>query len=291
MTDIKGKVAVITGAGSGIGRALAYDLARRGAKLAISDVDTVGLAETAKQVRVIGAPVHEQRLDVTDRAAVLAYADTVVAEYGTVNLVFNNAGIAFSGDVEAMAFEQIERVMDVDFWGVVNGTKAFLPHLIASGDGHVVNISSLFGLLAMPSQSAYNAAKFAVRGFTESLRQEMIINRHPVQVTCVHPGGIKTAIARNAGAVEGKDPVKLAEFFDAKLAKTSPEQAAKTILRAVTGNRPRAVVGLDAKALDVFIRAVGPSYQRIFSLFAGRMMPAADVAPGSSAPTRSKASA
>jgi NADP-dependent 3-hydroxy acid dehydrogenase YdfG len=291
MTDIKGKVAVITGAGSGIGRALAYDLARRGAKLAISDVDTVGLAETAKQVRVIGAPVHEQRLDVTDRAAVLAYADTVVAEYGTVNLVFNNAGIAFSGDVEAMTFEQIERVMDVDFWGVVNGTKAFLPHLIASGDGHVVNISSLFGLLAMPSQSAYNAAKFAVRGFTESLRQEMIINRHPVQVTCVHPGGIKTAIARNAGAVEGKDPVKLAEFFDAKLAKTSPEQAAKTILRAVTGNRPRAVVGLDAKALDVFIRAVGPSYQRIFSLFAGRMMPAADVAPGSSAPTRSKASA
>jgi NADP-dependent 3-hydroxy acid dehydrogenase YdfG len=291
MTDIKGKVAVITGAGSGIGRALAYDLARRGAKLAISDVDTAGLAETAKQVRVIGAPVHEQRLDVTDRAAVLSYADTVVAEYGTVNLVFNNAGIAFSGDVEAMTFEQIERVMDVDFWGVVNGTKAFLPHLIASGDGHVVNISSLFGLLSMPSQSAYNAAKFAVRGFTESLRQEMIINRHPVQVTCVHPGGIKTAIARNAGAVEGKDAAKLAEYFDAKLAKTSPEQAAKTILRAVIGNRPRAVVGLDAKALDVFIRAVGPSYQRIFSMFAGRMMPSADVAPAHSESSRTKASA
>jgi NADP-dependent 3-hydroxy acid dehydrogenase YdfG len=291
MTAIKGKVAVITGAGSGIGRALAYELARRGAKLAISDVDTAGLAETAKQVRVIGAPVHEQRLDVTDRAAVLAYADTVVAEYGTANLIFNNAGIAFSGDVEAMTFEQIERVMDVDFWGVVNGTKAFLPHLIASGDGHVVNISSLFGLLSMPSQSAYNAAKFAVRGFTESLRQEMIINRRPVQVTCVHPGGIKTAIARNAGAVEGKDAAKLAEFFDAKLAKTSPEQAARTILRAVTGNRPRAVVGLDAKALDVFIRAVGPAYQRIFSKFAGRMMPSADIGPSSSEPSHSKASA
>jgi short-subunit dehydrogenase len=190
-----------------------------------------------------------------------------------------------------MTFEQIERVMDVDFWGVVNGTKAFLPHLIASGDGHVVNISSLFGLLSMPSQSAYNAAKFAVRGFTESLRQEMIINRHPVQVTCVHPGGIKTAIARNAGAVEGKDAAKLAEYFDAKLAKTSPEQAAKTILRAVIGNRPRAVVGLDAKALDVFIRAVGPSYQRIFSMFAGRMMPSADVAPAHSESSRTKASA
>jgi NADP-dependent 3-hydroxy acid dehydrogenase YdfG len=291
MTAIKGKVAVITGAGSGIGRALAYDLARRGAKLAISDVDTAGLAETAKQVRVIGAPVHEQRLDVTDRAAVLAYADTVAAEYGTINMIFNNAGIAFTGDVEEMEFEQIERVIDVDFWGVVNGTKAFLPHLIASGDGHVVNISSLFGLLSMPGQSAYNAAKFAVRGFTESLRQEMIINRHPVQVTCVHPGGIKTAIARNGGAVEGRDAAQIAEFFDAKLAKTSPEQAAKTILRAVIGNRPRAVVGLDAKVLDVFIRVVGPAYQRLFSVVAGRVMPPADAVPAPSETSRTKASA
>jgi len=291
MTAIKGKVAVITGAGSGIGRALAYDLARRGAKLAISDVDTAGLAETAKQVRVIGAPVHEQRLDVTDRAAVLAYADTVAAEYGTINMIFNNAGIAFTGDVEEMEFEQIERVIDVDFWGVVNGTKAFLPHLIASGDGHVVNISSLFGLLSMPGQSAYNAAKFAVRGFTESLRQEMIINRHPVQVTCVHPGGIKTAIARNGGAVEGRDAAQIAEFFDAKLAKTSPEQAAKTILRAVIGNRPRAVVGLDAKVLDVFIRVVGPAYQRLFSVVAGRVMPPADAVPAPSETSPTKASA
>ena len=172
-------------------------------------------------------------------------------EFGIVNIVINNAGVAFSGDIEDMTFEQIERVMDVDFWGVVHGTKAFLPHLIASGDGHIVNISSLFGLLAMPSQSAYNAAKFAVRGFTESLRQEMLIAGHPVEVTCVHPGGIKTAIARNAGSVAGLDQSELAEFFDRKLAKTSPESAAKTILHAVTGNRPRAVVGLDAKALDI----------------------------------------
>src|SRR5206468_2944126 len=114
-------------------------------------------------------------------------------------------GIAFTGDIEDMSFEQIERVMDVDFWGVVNGTKAFLPHLIASGDGHVVNISSLCGLLAVPGQSAYNAAKSAVRGFTEALRQEMLVNGHKVEVTCVHPGGIKTAIARNSGAVEGQD--------------------------------------------------------------------------------------
>jgi NADP-dependent 3-hydroxy acid dehydrogenase YdfG len=276
MTSINGKVAVITGAGSGIGRALAYDLGRRGAKLAISDVDVVGLAETAKHVRVIGARVHEQRLDVTDRPAVLAYADTVVAEYGTVNIVINNAGVAFTGDIEQMTFEQIERVMDVDFWGVVNGTKAFLPHLIASGDGHVVNISSLFGLLSVPSQGAYNAAKFAVRGFTEALRQEMLVAGHPVEVTCVHPGGIKTAIARNGGSVEGKDPAKLAEHFDRKLAHTSPESAAKTIARAVIGNRPRALIGLDAKALDLLVRLIGPRYQRLVAAAARRTMPAAE---------------
>jgi NAD(P)-dependent dehydrogenase (short-subunit alcohol dehydrogenase family) len=275
MTDVRGKVAVITGAGSGIGRALAYDLARRGAILAISDVDGTGLAATAKQVRVIGAKVHQARLDVTDRAAVLSYADDVVAEFGGVNIVINNAGIAFTGDVEQMSFEQIERVMDVDFWGVVNGTKAFLPHLIASGDGHVVNISSLFGLMAMPGQSAYNAAKFAVRGFTEALREEMLVSGHPVHVTCVHPGGIKTAIARNAGSVDGADQAALAAFFDDKLAKTSPESAAKTIIRAVIGNRPRSVVGLDAKVLDLLVRITGPGYQRLVALVARRAVPAA----------------
>jgi NADP-dependent 3-hydroxy acid dehydrogenase YdfG len=272
MTNINGKVAVITGAGSGIGRALAYDLARRGASLALSDVDTDGLAETATHARVIGARVHEQRLDVTDRAAVLAYAETVAGEFGSVNIVINNAGIAFTGDIEEMTFEQIERVMDVDFWGVVNGTKAFLPHLIASGDGHVVNISSLFGLLSVPGQGAYNAAKFAVRGFTEALRQEMLVAGHPVRVTCVHPGGIKTAIARNAGAVDGKDAAQLAQVFDRKLAKTSPEAAARSILRAVTGNRPRAVVGLDAKVLDLLVRLIGPGYQRLVAMSSGRLM-------------------
>jgi NADP-dependent 3-hydroxy acid dehydrogenase YdfG len=273
MTEIRGKVAVVTGAGSGIGRALAYDLARRGAKLAISDIDAVGLAETATQVRVIGAEVHQTRLDVTDRAAVLTYSDEIAAEFGVVNIIINNAGIAFTGDVEKMSFEQIERVMDVDFWGVVNGTKAFLPHLIASGDGHVVNVSSLFGLLSMPGQSAYNAAKFAVRGFTEALREEMLINGHPVRVTCVHPGGIKTAIARNADAVDGEDTAALASFFDQKLARMSPESAAKSILRAVIGNRPRAVVGWDAKILDLLVRITGPGYQRIVALIAARTMP------------------
>jgi NAD(P)-dependent dehydrogenase (short-subunit alcohol dehydrogenase family) len=275
MTSINGKVAVITGAGSGIGRALAYELARRGARLALSDVDEVGLAETVRHAKVIGAQVHDHRLDVTDREAVLRYADTVAGEYGVVNIVVNNAGIAFTGDVAEMTFEHIERVMDVDFWGVVNGTKAFLPHLIASGEGHLVNISSLFGLLSMPGQSAYNAAKFAVRGFTESLRQELIIAGHPVQVTCVHPGGIKTGIVRNSDSVDSVDQAALVEFFDRKLAKTSAESAARTITRAVVGNRPRSVVGLDAKALDLLVRAIGPRYQRLFATVAGRVMPRA----------------
>ncbi|HEY2299418.1 MAG TPA: SDR family NAD(P)-dependent oxidoreductase [Jatrophihabitans sp.] len=273
MTSIAGKVAVVTGAGSGIGRAVAYELARRGAKLALSDVDAGGLAETARHARVIGADVYEQPLDVTDRDEFHRYAESVAAEFGVVNIVINNAGVAFTGEVVDMGYEQLERVMDVDFWGVVHGTKAFLPHLIASGDGHLVNISSLFGLLSMPSQSAYNAAKFAVRGFTESLRQEMLLSGHPVQVTCVHPGGIKTAIARNAGSVAGINQTEFAAFFDKKLAKTSAESAAKAVIKGIVGNQPRVLVGLDAKFLDALVRVLGARYQRLFTVLATRVMP------------------
>src|SRR3954463_2719424 len=227
MDGFAGKVAVVTGAGSGVGQALAVELARSGASMAISDVDTEGLAVTEERLKAIGAPVKADRLDVTGREAFELYADAVKEHFGKVNQIYNNAGIAFAGDIEVSQFKDIERVMDVDYWGVVNGTKVFLPHLIASGDGHIVNISSLFGLLAVPGQGAYNAAKFAVRGFTEALRQEMLINQRPVQVTCVHPGGIQTAIARNADAVDGQDPRALAEVFDSKLAKTSAESAAR----------------------------------------------------------------
>ena len=163
--------------------------------------------------------------------------------------------------------------MDVDFWGVVNGTKAFLPHLIESGDGHVVNVSSLFGIFSVPGQAAYNAAKFAVRGFTEALRQEMVAGKRPVKVTTVHPGGIKTAIARNAAAAEGIDAEKLANTFDKKLAKTTPERAAVIILDAVRKNKARVLVGADAKVLDVIVRITGSGYQRLFSSVISRAMP------------------
>ncbi|OBG76536.1 acetoin dehydrogenase [Mycobacterium sp. E2462] len=273
MQGFAGKVAVVTGAGSGIGQALAVELARSGAKLAISDVDTEGLAQTEEQLKAIGAPVKADRLDVTEREAFLAYADEVNEHFGKVNQIYNNAGIAFTGDVEVSQFKDIERVMDVDFWGVVNGTKAFLPHLIASGDGHVVNISSIFGLFAVPGQAAYNSAKFAVRGFTEALRQEMAAAGQPVAVTTVHPGGIKTAIARNATAAEGLDRDDLAKLFDKRLARTSPRRAAEVILTGVHKKKARVLVGTDAKILDIVVRLTGSGYQQLFGPVMGRLMP------------------
>jgi NADP-dependent 3-hydroxy acid dehydrogenase YdfG len=273
MRGFAGKVAAVTGAGSGIGQALAIELGRSGAKVAISDVDLDGLAQTEEQLKAIGAPFKSDRLDVTEREAFLAYADAVAEHFGKVNQIYNNAGIAFTGDIEVSQFKDIERVMDVDFWGVVNGTKAFLPHVIASGDGHVINISSVFGLFSVPGQAAYNSAKFAVRGFTEALRQEMILAHHPVAVTTVHPGGIKTAIARNATAAEGLDRDELAKLFDKRLATTSPQKAARVILDAVRKKKGRVLVGNDAKVLDLMVRVAGPYYQRLFGPVMGRLMP------------------
>ena len=273
MQGFAGKVAVVTGAGSGIGQALALELGRSGASVAISDVDTEGLAVTEARLKSVGAPVRADRLDVTEREALAIYADEVKDQFGKVNQIYNNAGIAFSGDVGITPFKDIERIMDVDYWGVVNGTKAFLPHLIASGDGHVINISSIFGLFSVPGQAAYNSAKFAVRGFSEALRQEMILAHHPVAVTTVHPGGIKTAIARNATAAEGLDSASMAEWFDSKMAHTSPEKAAQIILEAVAKKKARVLVGADAKVLDIVVRATGSGYQRIVTTLAARFMP------------------
>ncbi|MFI9506733.1 SDR family NAD(P)-dependent oxidoreductase [Nocardia sp. NPDC052566] len=260
MRDFRNKVAVITGAGAGIGRALALELARRGAKLALSDIDTDTVADTAGRCEKLGATAIAHQLDVAHRAAVYAHADDVRGEFGQVNLVINNAGVALNAYVEDMEWADFDWLMNINFWGVAHGTKAFLPDLIASGDGHVVNVSSVFGFIGVPSQSAYNAAKFAVRGFTEALRQEMRINGHPVGVTCVHPGGVKTEIAVHArGIPESADIELLRSGWDA-MALTKPSSAARIILRGVEKNKARVLIGADARGFDLLPRVLGASY-------------------------------
>jgi butyryl-CoA dehydrogenase len=262
-----GRVAAITGAGSGIGRALAQELAHRGAHLALSDIDEVGLAETVAQCEGFGVKVTSQRVDVADRHAVFAWADQVLDDHGKVNLIFNNAGVALGATIEAMSYEDFEWLMNINFWGVVHGTKAFLPHLKAANEGHVVNLSSVFGLISVPSQSAYNAAKFGVRGFTDALRMELDMENCGVSCTTVHPGGIKTNIARNArmdaSVVDlAGDAERARHQFD-KLAMTSPKKAARQILGAVEKDRRRALIGPDAKVIDLISRLPAGLYQRV----------------------------
>jgi NAD(P)-dependent dehydrogenase (short-subunit alcohol dehydrogenase family) len=266
MKDFNGRVAAITGAASGIGRALAEELAGRGAHLALADIDEVGLAETVSRCEGKGVKVTSQRVDVADRAAVHAWADAVVADHGKVNVVFNNAGVALGATVGSMSYEDLEWIMGINFWGVVHGTKAFLPHLEASGEGHVVNLSSVFGLISIPSQSAYNAAKFAVRGFTDALRMELEIAGSCVSVTTVHPGGVKTNIARNArmddsvAELTGERPGEVGEDFE-KIAHTTPSTAAREILAAVQKDRRRALIGHDATFIDLVSRLPAVVYQ------------------------------
>jgi len=269
MRSFSGKVAAVTGAGSGIGRSLAVQLAQHGAHLALSDIDSVGLAETVALCEGSGVKVTSQHLDVADRAAVFAWADAVRADHGQVNLIFNNAGVALGAKVESMAIEDFEWLMDINFWGVVHGTQAFLPHLEASGDGHIVNISSVFGLISVPTQSAYNAAKFAVRGFTDALRMELKIDRSKVSCTTVHPGGIKTNIARNARMDDSVTALTgdrdAGEEFD-KIARTTPDGAARQILRAVERDRRRTLVGPDAWFIDLVGRLPAGLYQSFLTV-------------------------
>jgi len=272
--EFNGRVAAITGAGSGIGRALARELAGRRAQLALSDIDEVGLAETVGMCEGAGVKVTSQRVDVSDRDAVYRWADQVVDDHGAVNLVVNNAGVALGATIESMSYEDFEWLMSINFWGVVYGTKAFLPHLKATGDGHIVNLSSVFGLLSIPSQSAYNAAKFGVRGFTDALRIELDIDRCGVSCTTVHPGGIKTNIARNARIDESVlDMAGSAEDtgrnFE-RIAMTTPEKAARQILTAVEHDKRRALIGPDAKVFDLVSRLPAGLYQSVLARGARR---------------------
>lgn len=271
-------VAAITGAGSGMGRALALHLAQMGCHVALSDINAEQLTETQELLVGYDIEVTTNVLDVSDKAAVDAWADSVMTTHGKVNFIFNNAGVALYSTVEGSSISELEWVMDINFWGVVYGTKAFLPLIKNSvkqsaqesekENGHIINISSLFGLTAQPSQSAYNASKFAVRGFTESLRQELDIQRCGVSATCIHPGGIKTNIANSARGNNSINDIgmragpKAISSFN-KLLKFDANEAAWVILQAAATNQPRCLIGNDAKMMDVIQRVFPAHYSTV----------------------------
>lgn len=267
MKNLNNKVAAITGAGSGIGQQLAILLAQQGCHLSLSDVNEQGLASTAELLKTYDVRVTTQKLDVADRVAMQKWAAETVQHHGSVNMIFNNAGVALGSTVEGASYEDLEWIVNINFWGVVYGTKEFLPYIKQTQDGHIINISSLFGLTAQPTQSAYNATKFAVRGFTESLRQELDMENCGVSALCVHPGGIRTNIANAAKMNDsikslGMHPEKSIKSFN-KLLRTPPEQAARLILEAVQKDKRRLLIGNDAKTLDFMQRVLPTGYQKV----------------------------
>lgn len=272
MKELKNKVAVITGAGSGIGRALAIALAREGAKPAISDIDQGCLEETAKMIKEKGSQVYSHVLDVSKREDVYAYADRIVEETGGVDLVINNAGVTVIDSGEDLTYEDFEWIMGINFWGMVYGTKAFVPHLKKRKEGHIVNISSIFGVVGFPFQSAYNATKFGIRGFSEAMMMELAGTN--IRISTVHPGGIKTDIARKCRfkKMEGvKDAAEIVQKFD-RAAATSSDEAANIIIRGIRKNRERILVGKDAKLIDITQRLFPEMYKKILLTFFRKFM-------------------
>jgi short-subunit dehydrogenase len=269
MKDFKNKVAVITGAASGIGRALAINLSKRGANVVLADKNMKGLAETQKMIIALDGVASIHELDVSDADAFQSLAVEVESIYGQVHMLFNNAGVSLIDRASEQSLEDFHWLMNINFWGVVHGCKAFLPQLQKTDEAVIVNVSSLFGLLALPLQSAYNASKFAVRGYTEALRIEMCGTS--VQVSCVHPGGIKTDITKNAKVKEGAMDVsqeQLNRDFD-KQAKTTAEQAAEVIINGIEKQKRRILIGPDAKILDFMVRLFPARYSKLFGFEKG----------------------
>lgn len=262
MFDVHGKVIAVTGAGSGIGLALTRLCLREGARVAASDRTPQALTELAGEYP---EQLHVAKVDVSDREAMQAWASAVVAHFGHCDVIVNNAGVSLSSRIQTMQRADLEWLMNINFWGVVNGVESFLPELLQRPAACIVNISSLFGLLAVPSQSAYNAAKFAVRGYSESMRQDLRDTK--VKVVTVHPGGVKTNIVRNGkhfdsldGSATSTDDT--AEMF-ARIASTTPERAAQIILNGIRKGKPRVLVGRDAVFLDILQRLLPGLYDRI----------------------------
>ena len=267
MNNFNNKVAAITGAGSGMGQQLAILLAKAGCHLSLSDVNEQGLAETVELLKPYPVRVTSQKVNVADREQVKAWAADTVQNHGSVNMIFNNAGVGLAATVEGASYQDLEWIVWINYWGVVYGTKEFLPYLKQSGEGHIINTSSLFGLTAQPTQSAYNSTKVAVRGFTESLRQELDLENCGVSALCVHPGGIRTNIANAARMSDsvrslGINPEKSAKAFN-KLLRMPAQEAAQQILDAVLKDKRRLLIGNDAKTLDIIQRLLPTGYQKI----------------------------
>jgi short-subunit dehydrogenase len=257
MTEIRG-AAAITGAASGIGRALALELAARGCDLALADRDEAGLQAVAAEIaKTSKQKVSVHRVDVSEPAAIAEFAQAATSAHPGLNIVINNAGVALLGAFNEIDQAQMDWLMNINFWGVVHSTRAFLPHLAAQPEAHIVNLSSIFGIVAPPGQTAYSAAKFAVRGFSEALRHELQMAKSPVKLSVVHPGGVLTNIVRNSragvGVTDNARRAESIERFDT-IAKTTPKAAALRIIEGIEKNQPRILIGNDARFMDLLQR-------------------------------------
>jgi short-subunit dehydrogenase len=269
MTAIQGSAAAVTGAASGIGRALALELAARGCDLALADRDEAGLQAVAAEISKAGQrKVSVHRVDVGSPEQILEFAAAATAAHPKLNILINNAGVALLGQFDEIEQAQMEWLVNINFWGVVHATRAFLPHLARQQASHVVNVSSIFGIIAPPGQTAYCAAKFAVRGFSESLRHELSMANSPVRLSVVHPGGVLTNIVRNSrtgvGITDNARRAQSIERFDA-IAKTTPPAAAQRIILGIEKNQPRILIGGDARFMDLLQRFRPATYWAVLA--------------------------
>jgi short-subunit dehydrogenase len=269
MTAIRGAAAAVTGAASGIGRALALELAARGCDLALADRDEAGLQAVAAEIaKANQRKVTVHRVDVSEPGQIADFAQAATSAHPGLNIVVNNAGVALLGNFNEIDQAQMDWLMNINFWGVVHSTRAFLPHLALQPEAHIVNISSLFGIIAPPGQTAYAAAKFAVRGFSESLRHELQMAKSPVKLSVVHPGGVSTNIVRNSrtgtGMTDNARRAQSIERFDA-VAKTTPAAAALRIIQGIEKNAPRILIGNDARFMDLLQRLQPATYWAVLA--------------------------
>jgi short-subunit dehydrogenase len=267
MTAIRGSAAALTGAASGIGRALALELATRGCDLALADRDEAGLKAVAAEVAKLGCRrITTHRVELSEPGQIQDFAGAAVSSHPDLNILINNAGAAMIGSFDEIDQDQMDWLMKVNFWGMVHTTRALLPHLARQREAHIVNLSSIFGIIAPPEQTAYAATKFAVRGFSESLRHELQSAASPVRLSVVYPGGVATNIARNAhsgsGAIDNTRRVEALERFE-NAARTSASAAALCIVGGIERNSPRILIGSDAKFVDVLQRFLPGTYWKV----------------------------